>query len=93
MGVRVSFLEEAKPAEANAPVITGVTVPTEAVVQRDGKTVAFVVRDGRASQRALEAGDIRDGQRRILRGLAVGEQVVLAPPAELLDGGKVAVTP
>ncbi len=93
MGVRVSFLEEATPAEANAPAITGVTVPTEAVVQREGKTVAYVVRDGRASLREIEAGDIRDGQRRVLRGLAVGEQVVLAPPAELADGGKVAVTP
>ncbi|TNJ33944.1 efflux RND transporter periplasmic adaptor subunit [Arenimonas terrae] len=93
MGVRVSFLEEAKPAEANAPAITGVTVPSEAVVQREGKTVAYVVRDGRASLREIEAGDTRDGQRRILRGLAVGEQVVLAPPAELADGGKVAVTP
>jgi RND family efflux transporter MFP subunit len=93
MGVRVSFLEDEKPAVANAPVITGVTVPADAVVQRDGKTVAFVVRDGRAGLREIEAGDPRDGQRRILRGLAVGEQVVLAPPAELLDGGKVAVTP
>jgi RND family efflux transporter MFP subunit len=93
MGVRVSFLDEEKPAAADAPVITGVTVPADAVVQRDGKTVAFVVRDGRAGLREIEAGDPRDGQRRVLRGLAVGEQVVLAPPAELLDGGKVAVTP
>lgn len=93
MGVRVSFLEEEKPAAANTPVITGVTVPAEAVVQRDGRTVAFVVKDGRAGQREIEAGDARDGQRRITRGLAVGEQVVLSPPAELLDGGKVTVTP
>jgi RND family efflux transporter MFP subunit len=93
MGVRVSFLDDEKPANANAPAITGVTVPADAVVQRDGKTIAFVVRDGRAGLREIEAGDPRDGQRRILRGLAVGEQVVLAPPAELIDGGKVAVTP
>ena len=93
MGVRVSFLEDEKPADAPAPAIAGVSVPAEAVVQRDGRTVAFVVRDGRASQREVEAGDGRDGQRRILRGLAVGEQVVLSPPAGLADGGKVAVTP
>ncbi|WP_146908126.1 efflux RND transporter periplasmic adaptor subunit [Arenimonas daejeonensis] len=93
MGVRVSFLEDEKPAVANAPVITGVTVPAEAVVQRDGSTVAFVVRDGRAGLREIEAGDARDGQRRITRGLTVGERVVLSPPEELTDGGKVAATP
>jgi hypothetical protein len=93
MGVRVSFLEDEKPAGANAPVITGVTVPAEAVVQRDGKTVAFVVNEGRAGQRAIEAAEARDGVRRITRGLAVGEQVVLSPPATLLDGSKVTVTP
>jgi hypothetical protein len=92
MGVRVSFLEDEKPAVANAPVITGVTVPADAVVQRDGRTVAFVVSDGRAGQREVEAADTRDGIRRISRGLAVGEQVVLSPPAELLDGAKVTPT-
>ena len=93
MGVRVSFLEEAPPATTDAPAITGVTVPADAVVQRDGRTVVFVVNEGLAGQRVVEAGDVRDGQRRILRGLAVGEAVVLAPPAELTDGGKVAVAP
>jgi len=89
MGVRVSFLEQAAPADA--PVVTGVTVPSGAVVQRDGRTVAFVVRDGRASQRELEVADERDGRRRVSRGLAVGEQVVLSPPAELRDGDAVVV--
>jgi len=93
MGVRVSFLEQAPAEGSAAPVISGVTVPAEAVVQRDGRAVAFVVRDGRASQRALQAGEIRDGRRRVASGLAVGEQVVLSPPAELQDGAKVAVQP
>lgn len=91
MGVRVSFLEDAPPAGANAPVATGVTVPAEAVVQREGRSVAFVVRDGRASLRELEVADARDGRRRVNRGLAVGEKVVLAPPAELVDESKVVV--
>lgn len=89
MGVRVSFLEQARAADA--PVVAGVTVPSEAVVQRDGRTVAFVVRDGRASQRELEVADARDGRRRVSRGLAVGEQVVLSPSAELQDGAAVVV--
>ncbi|KFL36457.1 efflux RND transporter periplasmic adaptor subunit [Arenimonas donghaensis] len=91
MGVRVSFLEDAAPAGSNAPVATGVTVPAEAVVQRDGRSVAYVVRDDRASLREVEVADARDGRRRVSRGLAVGEKVVLSPPAELEDESKVTV--
>lgn len=91
MGVRVSFLEDAPAAAADAPAPAGVAVPAEAVVQREGRSVAFVVREGRASQRELEVADARDGRRRVSRGLAVGEQVVLAPPAELVDGAAVVV--
>ena len=91
MGVRVSFLEDAPPPTANAPVATGVTVPAGAVVQREGRTVTFVVREGRASQREVQVADARDGRSRVSRGLAVGEKVVLAPPAELADGAKVVV--
>ncbi|WP_339828427.1 efflux RND transporter periplasmic adaptor subunit [uncultured Arenimonas sp.] len=91
MGVRVSFLEDAPPPTANAPLATGVTVPAGAVVQREGRTVAFVVREGRASQREVQVADARDGRSRVSRGLAVGEKVVLAPPVELADGAKVVV--
>jgi len=91
MGVRVSFLEDATPADTSAPVATGVTVPAEAVVQREGRSVAFVVRDGRASLREVEVADARDGRRRVNRGLAVGERVVIAPPAELGDESKVTI--
>jgi RND family efflux transporter MFP subunit len=91
MGVRVSFLEEREAAAEGAPAVVGVSVPAEAVVQRDGRGVVFVAKDGRAGMRNVEAGETRDGRRRITRGLAVGEQVVLSPPAELVDGGKVSV--
>ncbi|WP_460456919.1 efflux RND transporter periplasmic adaptor subunit [Arenimonas alkanexedens] len=91
MGVRVSFLEDRSQAVADAPTVVGVSVPAEAVAQREGRSVAFVVREGRASLRQVEAGETRDGRRRISRGLAVGEQVVVSPPAELVDGGKVSV--
>lgn len=91
MGVRVSFLEDAPPPGASTPVATGVTVPTEALVQREGRTVAFVVREDRASLREVQVADARDGRSRVGRGLAVGEKVVLSPPAELVDGSKVVV--
>ena len=92
MGVRVAFLEDAPPAGANAPAPVGVSVPAEAVVTREGRTIAFVARDGRASRRELEVAEARDGRRRVAKGLAVGEQVVLSPPAELVDGTAVVVS-
>ncbi|KFN50144.1 efflux RND transporter periplasmic adaptor subunit [Arenimonas composti] len=92
MGVRVSFLGEA-PAAGSAPVAPGVTVPAEAVVTRDGRSAVFVVVDGRARLRNVDAGDGRDGQRRILSGLAANELVVLSPPADLEDGTQVAIQP
>jgi RND family efflux transporter MFP subunit len=90
MGVRVSFLADESVVDAAAPAIVGVSVPAEAVVQRDGHEVVFVVTDGRAQARPVSAGDARDGRRRVTSGLAAGETIVLAPPAELADGGKVA---
>lgn len=91
MGVRVSFLEDPKAAGANAPPpIAGVAVPAEAVVDRNGRTVVFVVTDDHASLREVQAGETRDGSRRITRGVAVGERVVLSPANELTDGAPVA---
>jgi len=93
MGVRVSFLEDPAAAKASGapPPIAGVAIPADAVVDRDGKSVVFVVVDARAKLREVTAGDTRDGQRRITRGLAAGEQVVLSPNTELTDGARVAV--
>ena len=88
MGVRVSFLEAAKPPQAEQP--KGVRAPGAAVVERDGAQVAFVVGDAdTVEQRALKvAGKLGDDVH-VTEGLAPGETVVLDPPAELKDGAKV----
>lgn len=88
MGVRVSFLEAAKPQQAEQP--KGVRAPGAAVVERDGAQVAFVVGDDDAvQQRALKvAGKLGDDVH-VTDGLQAGETVVLDPPAELKDGAKV----
>src|SRR5690606_11186454 len=85
MGVRVSFLDDQAPAADTAAPVTAVFVPSEAVVQRDNASVAFVVNDGRVSLRNIQTAAARDGRQRALRGLAAGETVVLAPPATLMD--------
>ena len=90
MGVRVSFLEQAPAPSATAvPVINGVSIADEAVVERDGRTVVFVVGEGKARLREVQVEAARSGKRRVTRGLAVGEQVVLSPPETLRDGHKV----
>lgn len=92
MGVRVSFLESAQPAEAAKP--QGVRVPAAAIVERDQKTVAFVVKDdARVEQRALTVGTTLNNDRQVTQGLSAGEVVVTSPPAELHDGSKVTETP
>ena len=89
MGVRVSFLADAPPAVSASASPSAISVPAEAVVTREGKEVVFVIRDGRVALREISAEPGRDGQRRVSRGLAAGERVVLSPPPELKDGAKV----
>jgi len=86
MGARVGFLEDAKPAQAAKP---GVLAPAAAIVQRDGKDVAFVVVDGKAMQRTLALGRSLGEDREVLQGLAGGDAVVLDPPEQLVDGVRV----
>jgi RND family efflux transporter MFP subunit len=88
MGVRVSFLEPARPAPAVAEV-PGVLAPAAAIASRDGKDVAFVVDDEKVSQRALRLGRKLGEDREVLDGLAGGDTVVLDPPKDLADGERV----
>ena len=87
MGVRVSFL--AAQPKADAKPVPGVLVPPDAVAQRDGASVVFVVSDNRAEQRAVQlAGDV--GKFKLATaGLKAGETVVVSPPAELKQGSTV----
>ncbi len=91
MGVRVSFLEVA-PTAAATPKHEGVRVPAAAIVQRDGKPVAFVVGDkDRIERRALTLGRTMGDDRQVTDGLNAGDSVVLDPPETLIDGAKVRI--
>ena len=90
MGVRVSFLEQAKPADA-AAAKPGVLAPAAAIVQRDGDDVAFVVTVGKAQRRVLKLGRTLGDDREVLNGLAGGDSVVLDPSDDLADGARVRV--
>ena len=89
MGVKVSFLESAKPAGAEKKN-EGVRAPTAAISNRDGKDYAFVVNEqDLVEQRELRLGREMGDDRQVLQGLSAGESVVLDPPAGLKEGAKV----
>ncbi|MEG3789560.1 efflux RND transporter periplasmic adaptor subunit [Lysobacter sp. CCNWLW3] len=90
MGVRVSFLEAAKPVAADRPK-PGVLVPAAAIVKREGADVAFVVEEDRVRQRALKIGRSLGDDREVTQGVSGGETVVLDPPEGLKDGARVRV--
>ncbi len=89
MGARVSFLEEAKPVQAD--VKPGVLVPAATIVERDGKDVAFAIDGEAVQQRTLKLGRTLGDDREVLEGLNGGDAVVLDPPERLADGSRVRI--
>jgi RND family efflux transporter MFP subunit len=91
MSARVSFLAK-KPDTPAQQGPTGVLVPAQAVVQRDGRSVVFVVTDGRAVQRAVTPAPRDVGAMKVLpRDVTAGERVVVSPPESLRDGAAVTI--
>jgi RND family efflux transporter MFP subunit len=89
MGVRVSFLEKAKPdAPKQAP---GALVPADAVVSRAGADVVFVVDGETVEQRTVTIGRTLGDDREVTKGLSGGETVVIAPPDALKNGARVRI--
>jgi len=85
MGVKVSFLEGEPDTSGTATVL----IPREAVRGDGEQSVVFVVRDGRAEQRAVRVGRERGTDIEVIAGLRPGEQVVNEPGNDLDDGERV----
>lgn len=90
MGVKVSFLRDEEPEQADAPA-PRVTVPKAAVKTLDGRTVVFVIKEDRVERRAIRAGLENGDQVEVLSGLSAGERVVVEGPATLKDGDRVKI--
>lgn len=90
MGVRVSFLDarDDAPTPDDEPP-PGVLIPNEALVQRDGTDIVYVMANGRAASTRVQVGEARGRQTRIASGLAIGETVIVSPPDDLADGAAV----
>jgi RND family efflux transporter MFP subunit len=80
MSAKVSFLTQDVTAEQQKPLVA---VNTDAIVQRDGRTVVFVVRDGKAVAVPVTPG-IKIGDVTAITGaLKSGERAVANPPPAL----------
>ncbi|HEY4973965.1 MAG TPA: hypothetical protein VII41_10170, partial [Steroidobacteraceae bacterium] len=94
MGVRVSFLEQAAERSAGAPAPAapkGVLVPAAAIVEREGKSVIFIVDGSHARARAVTPGQSY-GDLRLVEGIAAGTQLLRSPPQPLNDGAGIVIT-
>jgi RND family efflux transporter MFP subunit len=88
MGARVSFMEQASTPSAPVEVPKGVLLPASAIVQRDGKSVVFVIDGERASARPVVPGQ-NYGDLRLVEGIANGVRVVREPAPDMPDGAHV----
>ena len=88
MNASVDFLAEAPAAGAQKePAKPAVYVPAAAL--RDG--AVFVYLNGQALRRPVKTGATTSQGVRVEEGLIGGEEVIVNPPPELKDGGKVKI--
>ncbi len=89
MNAKVTFMQK---SEAGAKSeASRVTVPKSAIAQRDGKSVVFVVKDGRVVLQAVTTGAEMGDRVEVKQGLAGGETVIIRGAENLTDGSRVKV--
>jgi RND family efflux transporter MFP subunit len=86
MSAKVTFLNRELTADQQKP---RTVVNPEALTERAGKTVAYVIRDGKAHQVPVETGSRIGDMVEVKQGLQFGDKVVLKPSAKLADGSSV----
>ena len=86
MSAKVSFLSQRVTPEQQKPLVA---VNPDALAQRDGKSVVFVVRDNRAVEVPVTPGKKIADLTAIAGDVKSGEKAVLKPPPELKDAALV----
>jgi HlyD family secretion protein len=78
MGARVDFLasDSGRTATPSAAAASRFRIPAAAVHDAGGKTVVWLVRDGRLQMREVAAGPVSGDFREVTRGLSGGERIV-----------------
>lgn len=93
MGARVDFIapEPAGGADTTAGAPPRFRLPADAVREHEGRTVVWLVRDGRLAPREVSAGPVSAGFREIRSGLAGGERVLTGGVETPQEGMRVEV--
>ena len=83
MSAKVAFLSQPlSVTDQSAKVV----VPPEALTQRDGRPVVFVIREGKAVQTPIETGPRMGNWVSIRSGLTPGQSVIVSPTDSVRDG-------
>lgn len=88
MSAKVAFLSEDVPDDRRA---ARPAVNAQALAERDGTTLVYVVREGRAVATPVRAGERIGDSIELLEGPKVGAKVILAPGERIADGTSVRV--
>jgi len=87
MGARVAFLPVQDSATSSAPKISGVLIPSNAVL---GSDTVFVLKDGAIARRNVKVSG-NGAELKVESGVIAGETVVLEPQSSWADGLRVRV--
>ena len=91
MSAKVLFLNKVtENTEENSTA--KISVPVSAVTTRDGKKVAFLLRNETVVETPVVVGEMMGSSIEIRQGLSVGDKVVLHPSEKLSSGSKITTT-
>jgi RND family efflux transporter MFP subunit len=88
MSAKVAFLSRPMKSDEKEPRLA---VNPKALLQKNGKTIAFVLRDQKIQAAAVETGPRIGDLVEVLGGLQEGDRVILEPPKNLKSGDRVQV--
>lgn len=90
MSAKVIFLSKELEASAqSAP--PKLTIPGNAVINRDGTTMVFLVKDEQVELVRVTTGERIGGRIEVKQGLQQGDRVVVKPDPELSSGAKIKI--
>ena len=86
MSAKVAFIEQASVAPRGE---AGISIPRDAVIERDGKSIVFVVENGEACEREVMLGAPQGAWVTVAGGVRHGEKLVVEGHAHLQPHDKV----
>ena len=91
MGVKVAFLGDDNAGTPKKGNEAQALIPSAAVKNEDGKSVVFLVKDGKIERRAVSLAAQRGSDVEVIAGVVPGDKLVLHGPETLRDGQTVEI--